>query len=105
MAELEKTKYKDKIQKLVEVAQQFEYKIEKIFETFGKASKGLYTLAEQMAEKEIVKDPINFIRNESVNLRESHNESFFSVLDDQYNEESKNENQAKSRIQDMGDLY
>jgi hypothetical protein len=84
-AEIEKSKYKDKIKKLAEIAQEFESKIDKIYEIFEKASKGLYTIAEQMAHKEIEKDPLNFIKEESVKLQTSdlHKDSFYSAMNDE----------------------
>lgn len=35
----------------------------------AEVTRGVYTLLEKMAEKEIERDPLEFIRNESLNIK------------------------------------
>jgi hypothetical protein len=38
-------------------------------EMIAEVTKGVYTLLEKMAEKEMERDPLEFIRNESLNIK------------------------------------
>jgi hypothetical protein len=55
-----------------------------VFDIFTKVSQGLYSVAESIAEKEIVKDPINFIKQESSLVENKLEQTFYSMEDIYY---------------------
>lgn len=66
-SELEK-KHKDKVGRLKTSAQEFIGNQKEAMEMISEVNKGVYQILEKMAEKEIERDPINFIRKESLQV-------------------------------------
>ncbi|CDW78464.1 oxysterol-binding protein [Stylonychia lemnae] len=74
--ELESKKHKEKLQKIYEVAKTYQDQYMKAFEFMTQTNKNLHRILEEIAEKEIERNPIEFIRKE--NMSGKANEEFFS---------------------------
>ena len=61
-------KYKDKLTTLKDAAKNYQKKQSSVFELVHKTNKSLYRIVEQIAEKEIERDPVEFMKRESINL-------------------------------------
>lgn len=66
-------KQKEQIKSIVKGAKQIKKAQANIFEIITKTNKRLYDIAEQLALKEIQKDPLEFIRKESIALGQGEN--------------------------------
>ena len=72
-------KHKDKLSSLKDAAKNYQKKQSSVFELVHKTNKSLYRIVEQIAEKEIEKDPVEFMKRESINLGNMDKTKFLSI--------------------------
>ena len=69
--ELENKKMRDRVQRVDKRVGSIVNRMERVFELINKSQQSLHNLAEEMATKEINRDPIDYIRKESVLVKQA----------------------------------
>lgn len=65
-SEVDGKKLKDRLSKIKEVSDGFIQQQEEAFMILARTNKNLFDVVERIAEKEMTRDPVNFIRTESI---------------------------------------
>eukprot|EP00347_Sterkiella_histriomuscorum_P008454 403345039 len=107
--ELTNKNHKDRMQRILDAAKAYQDQYHKAFEFMNSTNKNLHRILEEIAEKEIERNPIEFIKKEAFLHR--GNEEFFSfdddnlIIDDIYEVDDDGDNEYHEEENAVGARY